>query len=216
MDTRLEKLLAPTLQAEHERRLEAEDGGGGSTDAAGDDRQTADDGQTADEWFDGRSELERRALEREVDDRYDAIVLAEAGLVRSGLLEEIAFERLPATFVPAPGQGALAVTARDGDLAASLRRDLDHPRTRVATTVERTILATLGGGCVAPIGVHAVLQGAYVHTTVRVLAQDGTDEVAATRDLPVERHPETAAELADQLAGEGAAELIDRAREEAR
>ena len=242
VDTRLEKLLAPTLQAEHERRLESGDGGGGSSDDSADDAGdgttdepgddggdgTTDgsnegssdgaksDGLTAEEWFDGLSELERGALERDVDDRYDAIVLAEAGLARSGLLDEVAFERLPASFVPAPGQGALAVTARDGDLAASLRRDLDHPRTRVETTVERTVLATLGGGCVAPIGVHAVLQGAYVHTTVRVLAQDGTDEVAATRDLPVERHPEAAGDLADQLAAEGAADLVDRAREEAR
>ncbi len=202
VDTRVQKLLAPKLQSEHERRMEAEE---------------SDDGvyeRSVDEWFDGLTELEREALGRDVDTRLDAIVLAEAGLSRMGLLEAIEYERLETGFVPAPGQGALAVTALDGDLAEALRSTLDHPRSRVETTVERTILETLGGGCVAPIGVHAVLQGAYVHTSVRVLSGDGTEEVAATRDVPVESHPEAARAFAAGLADDGAAELIRHARKE--
>jgi hydroxymethylbilane synthase len=203
VDTRVQKLLAPTLQAEHERRLEAEEeASDGSPD------------RSPEEWFDDLTELERQALGREVETRFDAIVLAEAGLERIDLLDTLAFQRLPASFVPAPGQGALAVTALDGDLAESLRRDLDHPRTRVETTVERTVLGTLGGGCVAPVGIYALLQGEYVRTRVRVLSQDGTEEIEATRDLPVERHPEAARELAAELAEEGAADLIQRARRE--
>ena len=203
VDTRVQKLLAPTLQAEHERRLEAEE-------EASDESYD----RTPEEWFDDLTELERQALGREVGTPFDAIVLAEAGLERIGLLETLSFQRLPESFVPAPGQGALAVTALDGDLAESLQRDLDHPRTRVETTVERTVLGTLGGGCVAPVGIYALLQGEYVRTRVRVLSQDGTEEVEATRDLPVERHPEAARELAEELAEEGAADLIQRARRE--
>jgi hydroxymethylbilane synthase len=82
----------------------------------------------------------------------------------------------------------------------------------VAVTVERTILSELGGGCVAPLGVHANLQGEVVTTSVRVLSQDGTDEIRATRDLPVERHAATATEFAADLAAEGARELIDEAK----
>ena len=203
VDTRVQKLLAPTLQAEHERRLEAEEG-----------EDDEDYDRSPEEWFEDLTEPERQALGREVETRFDAIVLAEAGLERIDLLDTLAFQRLPASFVPAPGQGALAVTALDGDLAESLRRDLDHPRTRVETTVERTVLGTLGGGCVAPVGIYALLQGEYVRTRVRVLSQDGTEEIEATRDLPVERHPEAARELAAELAEEGAADLIQRARRE--
>jgi hydroxymethylbilane synthase len=130
------------------------------------------------------------------------------------LLDSVDHERLGASFVPAPGQGALAVTARDGEIAQTINHELDHPRTRVETTVERTILGTLGGGCVAPVGIHAVIQGEYVHAKVRVLSQDGTEEISATRDLPVETHPEAAREFAEGLAEEGAAELIERARRE--
>ena len=203
VDTRVQKLLAPELQAEHERRLEAEAAESGTSD----DR-------TAEEWFDDRSELERRALGREVDVAFDAIVLAEAGLERMDLLERLEFERLAPSFVPAPGQGAVAVTARADGVVDDLHHELDHPRTRVETTVERTVLETLGGGCVAPVGIYAVLQGEYVHTRVRVLSQDGTEAVEATRDLPVERHAGAAVELAEELADRGAADLVERARRE--
>jgi hydroxymethylbilane synthase len=114
--------------------------------------------------------------------------------------------------VPAPGQGALAITSLDGDVAELLSGALDEPRTRAETTVERTVLDELGGGCVAPIGVHAVLQGAVIHTVVRVLSQDGTEEVAAARDLPAERHRRAAREFARDLADEGADDLIEQAR----
>jgi hydroxymethylbilane synthase len=233
VDTRVEKLLAPTLQREHERRLETadpdelpegfappEDGADGEDEAGsseddGDADDTPEFEQSLAEWFDRLYEVERRALERDIETEYDAIVLAEAGLDRSGLLHQTGAEQLPAErFVPAPGQGALAVTAADRELAEELREILDDPPTRVATTVERTVLDELGGGCVAPIGVHAVVQGTVVHTTVRVLDRAGEEEVRATRDLPVDRHPSAARAFAADLREQGAADLIARARRE--
>jgi len=213
VDTRVEKLLAPHLQSEHERRLDAgerED----DPDGSGSDEGKVFD-QSVEAWFDGLAEVERRALERDVDTEYDAIVLAAAGLERIGLDHHVPTTRLPPEeFVPAPGQGALAVAAVDGDGAERLNDRLDHPRSRVETTVERTILGELGGGCVAPLGVYALLEGSVVSTTVRVLSRDGTEEVAASRDLTVERHVEAAEDFAADLADRGAAELIERARRE--
>jgi hydroxymethylbilane synthase len=267
VDTRVEKLLAPARQREHERRLEAageldgedtdstDDAGeldgedADSTDDAGDetgedtdstddagdetgeDADSTDDtgdetggtddetGETFDrspqEWFDGLSEVERRALGRDVDTEYNAICLAAAGLERSGLLQQLPVERLdPRSFVPAPAQGAIAVTALDGETADRIHDAIDHPHTRVEVTVERTVLSELGGGCVAPVGVYAGLQGAVVTTTARVLSRDGSEEVCETRELPVERHAEAAADFAADLAAEGATELVERARRE--
>jgi len=232
VDTRVEKLLAPALQREHEQRLEAADDAELPDDVVpdgddGDEDETADDEGDEDaapaptfeepleEWFDGLYEVERRALERDPEVEYDAIVLAEAGLDRSGLLHQVGAERLPTDrFVPAPGQGALAVTAADRDLAEELREVLDDSRTRVATTVERTVLDELGGGCVAPIGVAATVQGGVVHTVVRVLDRAGEEEVRASRDLPIERHPKAARDFAADLREEGAAELIEGAKRE--
>ena len=228
VDTRLAKLLAPTLQAEYERRVaafEAENGAGEDDDGRIDNVDESngehagsgpDPGafeRTPEEWLADRSELERAALDREVETAYDAIVLAEVGLRRAGLADAVPHARLPVRdAVPAPGQGALALTARDDDLARHLRDAIDDPRSRVEVTVERTVLSTLGGGCVAPIGVNAVVQGEVVQTHAQILSRDGTEVIAETRELPIETHPEAARELAADLADRGAATLIERAR----
>ncbi|ELZ45785.1 porphobilinogen deaminase [Halorubrum californiense DSM 19288] len=235
VDTRLEKLLAPGLQAEHERRLiasgedsaltaeadesDADSEGDADGDADADDEDEKIDeefDETVEEWFDSLSDLERAAMERKVETEYDAVVLAEAGLRRSNLFYEVETTRLPREeFVPAAGQGAIAVTASDPDVVEAVRDAVDHPRTRVAVTVERTVLGELNGGCVAPIGVSAMVQGEHVHVRARVLSTDGTDEVADTRDLPIRSHATAAAEFAADLADRGADDLIAEAREEA-
>jgi hydroxymethylbilane synthase len=225
VDTRIEKLLAPSLQREHEERTEEEKERKGRT---GDDDYQFPYERDVEEWFNDLAEIERRALEREVDlefdadDRsssssttrsYDAIVLAEAGIERSGLDHHVDYQQLPTDeFVPAPGQGALAVTAVEGETAETIHTVLDNPRTRVETTVERSVLSELGGGCVAPIGVHAVIQGEHVHTAVQVFDRDGDESVTATRDLPVEDHARAAREFARDLAERGADDLIAEAR----
>ena len=225
VDTRLEKLLAPSLQREHQARLEAVgkldeivgdaaavDDDNADSDTDGDADNDADYDRSPEEWFNDRSELERDAMGRTVDTEMDAIVLAEAGLQRSDLLETVPTHRLPREqFVPAPGQGAIAVTAVDDDVVDQLREVVDHPRSRIETTVERTVLAELGGGCIAPIGVSAIVQGEYVHTRAQVLGPDGEETVEATRDLPVTDHAAAAADFADDLQERGAAELIEAA-----
>ena len=230
IDTRLEKLLAPSLQREHQARLEAvgklddivgdaaavDDGDNADSDTDGNADNDTDYDRSPEEWFNDRSELERDAMGRKVDTEMDAIVLAEAGLQRSDLLESVPTHRLPREqFVPAPGQGAIAVTAVDSEVIDQLREVVDHPRSRIETTAERTVLAELGGGCIAPIGVNAILQGEYVHTRVQVLGPDGEETVEATRDLPVTDHAEAAADFASELRERGAAELIDAAEADA-
>jgi hydroxymethylbilane synthase len=141
VDTRVEKLLAPHRQREHQARLDAAD-----------DEDDERFERSPQDWFDDLSDVERRAMEREVDVELDAIVLARAGLDRSGLADAVSPFDLPLeTFVPAAGQGAIAVTAVDGtDGAEAVHEAVDHPRTRVETTVERVVLAELGAMQPAP------------------------------------------------------------------
>ena len=190
IDTRLEKLLGPHLRNEQE--------------ALPDDE--------VEDWRAERSALELRGLERESTTTYDGLILATAGLERANLAQEVEMNPLPTDqFVPAPGQGALALTMRDTEEATRVNRLLDHPPTRVATTVERMILAGLGGGCIAPIGVTAMVQGEIVNTRVQVLSSDGTDMVTATRELPIEKYPTEVETLIDELRKQGADELIAQA-----
>ena len=89
---------------------------------------------------------------------YDAVILARAGLARIGRLDEATEVLDPLQMLPAPGQGALAVECRAGEaLAAEVAAVLDDPRARAAVSAERAVLATLEGGCSAPIGALAEL-----------------------------------------------------------
>lgn len=85
-----------------------------------------------------------------------AIVMAVAALEVLDLTDRIADVLDPAEFVPAVGQGCVAIECRDGD--HSLADDLaaiDHADTRHEVLVERAFLAELGSGCSLPIGAHA-------------------------------------------------------------
>lgn len=86
----------------------------------------------------------------------DAIVGAVAALTRLDLADRIDDVLDAATFVPQVGQGAIAVEARRDD-AATLDRlaAIDNPDVHTAVLAERAFLATLGGGCDAPVGAHA-------------------------------------------------------------
>ena len=216
VDTRAEKLLAPSLQREHEARTEAEKEQKAAEEVQrkGHEKEfEAEFDRTVEEWFGDLAEIERTAMEREVETEYDAIVLAQAGLERSGLAHHLQYRELPTEeFTPAPGQGALAVTSLDTETAQNVNTVLDHPRTRVETTVERTILAELNGGCVAPIGVHGLIQGDNVHVDVQVFSQDGTEKIETSRDVSVEHHVRGARDVAAELRERGAAELIEEAR----
>ncbi len=226
VDTRIEKLLAPDLQREHERRLVAAADDGtemqeynldpeGVLEDENEALETEEYEMSVEAWFDELSELERNAMGQAPDHEFDAIVLAEAGLQRIGLEHAVGTCQLPRDqFVPAPAQGAIAVTAVEEDIVARLRSKLDHPPARVATTVERTILAELGGGCVAPLGIHATVQGEHVSVRAQVLSTDGTEVVEESRDVPVEHHVSAAEQFAADLADRGATELVEAAREE--
>ncbi|CAN5641911.1 hypothetical protein BH20ACT14_BH20ACT14_13270 [soil metagenome] len=92
------------------------------------------------------------------DGEFHAVVLAAAGILRLGL-EDAVTEWLEAdTMLSAPGQGALGVQCRAGDeRILSLLAAIDDPGARAETTAERVFLRTLGAGCTAPVGAHAVV-----------------------------------------------------------
>lgn len=151
---------------------------------------------------------------RKLDEgEYDALVLAEAGLLRLGLAEQIT-QILPKELIlPAVGQGALGIEIRaaDHELRQTLA-PLDHAETRQAVIAERAMLAALRGGCLAPVGAWGRLESGRLRLSGVVLSVDGR------RRIPAEASGEaaSAAELGRRIAGElltqGAAELIAAAR----
>ena len=147
------------------------------------------------------------------DGAYDAVVLARAGLARLDRLDEATEVLDPLQMLPAPGQGALAVETREGDDLTGEVSVLDDPHTRAAVTAERAVLATLEGGCAAPIGVLAeVVEGDHgdeLWVRAAALSPDGSLAVrmSATGD------PADAAGvgngLGKQMLDEGAGQLTE-------
>lgn len=135
----------------------------------------------------------------------DALVLAAAGLERLGLAGRIA-EALPvARMVPAPGQGALAVQAREGDPWAERAREIDDWGTRMEVVAERAFLRAMGGGCRAPLAAHASWFSGELAVDAAALSAEG-EEILRDRLIGPD---EDAAALGERLARR----LIDRGAE---
>jgi hydroxymethylbilane synthase len=108
-------------------------------------------------------------------------VLAMAGLKRLGLGDEIRARLDPARFVPAVGQGALAVTARSDDARmAALLVPLEDTTARRAVTAERAFLARLEGGCQVPMGCYARVDGDHLALVGLVASLDGARIIRRT------------------------------------
>ena len=118
-------------------------------------------------------------ISRAVDGPLDAVVLAAAGLNRLGLTEHVS-ELLPTDmFLPAPGQGALAVQCREDDEEARALLDLiDDAAVRNEVDAERAFLSALGGGCSLPVGALArQVEGALLELHGFVGALNGGESI---------------------------------------
>jgi len=105
---------------------------------------------------------------------YDGLLLAAVGLDRLGIPIEEA-DRLPLDLMlPAPGQGALVLQVRAGDRALRARlSSVDHQPTRIAVDAERALLRAIGGGCLAPLGAYAVVEGDQLRLQAAYEHRDG-------------------------------------------
>jgi hydroxymethylbilane synthase len=174
-----------------------------------------------------RPDLEVRDIRGNVDTRlakldahpeWAAILLAAAGLVRLGFAARIG-QRLPdEVMLPAPGQGALAVTARTADAVASEAAALavHHRPTARATAAERAFLRALEGGCQVPVAAHATLgEDGQARLHGRVVSLRGERAVEGIETGLVRAHADADAlgeRLAERLLDDGAAEILAEVR----
>jgi hydroxymethylbilane synthase len=153
-----------------------------------------------------RGNVETR-IRKVMDGDYDAAVLAVAGLQRLGLHDLIDEVFQPPMMLPAPGQGALGVQARAGDLLDVLRA-IDHFETRAAVTAERAFLRTLEAGCGLPVGAYATVTGRRILMQGRVSDLLGQESITVQGEAPVEESAKLGRRLADSALTDGAALLI--------
>ena len=148
--------------------------------------------------------------------RLDGVLLAYAGLSRLGRIGEATDYFDPAEFLPAPGQGALAVECREDDTALrEALAALDHRPTRAAVVAERALLAALEAGCSAPVGgyaqVHHEDEEELIVTGVVASAAPNGEDVQSVRGSLTGPSAEAArlgVELAARMLAQGAAALM--------
>jgi len=122
-------------------------------------------------------------LRKLAEGEYDAIILASAGLHRLGKTELVK-QIIPAEIMcPAAGQGALGIEIRKGDAKTrDLLTFLNDPNARAATTCERALLNSLGGGCQVPIGAFAEMKNGKLHLDSIVADPDGSKLLRDSRE----------------------------------
>jgi len=136
---------------------------------------------------------------------FDAVVLAEAGLARLGMTGRIS-ERLPVEdFMPAPGQGALAIVVkRDNLKAIGILRSVEDPRTRAEIEAERELVRILEGGCKVPVGALARAREDRIVMAACIFSIDGREKLLAERSGNVQEGRVLAREIGEELIERGA------------
>lgn len=149
-------------------------------------------------------------LRRLEEGRYEAIVLAMAGLIRLGRADR-ATEVFPLEqLLPAPGQGAIALEIRADDERARMRVErLNHLPTWWAVMAERAFLRALGGGCRVPIAAHAEVRGDRLTLEGLVMAPDGSRGIRDRVEGPAEAAEALGQALADRMQAQDAWMLLE-------
>ncbi|MHC4149020.1 MAG: hydroxymethylbilane synthase, partial [Planctomycetota bacterium] len=143
----------------------------------------------------------------------DAAIVACAGLNRLGLADKISAVLAPEQFITAPGQGALAVQVRAQDTELiGLLCQLDDKPTRIATEAERSVLATMKGGCSIPMGVYARIAEEQLEIDAMIADIKGEKYVRRSKTTCPAAAKTCAVELANELLEAGGMEILKELR----
>jgi len=146
-------------------------------------------------------------LDKVVGGEVDATLLAAAGLRRLGLEPANAAPLDANDFLPALGQGALAVQTRPGELESVLAV-IEDPPSRVAAEAERAFLARICGNCVTPLAGLARVEGDRVELDAAIAHPSGSPILRDSASGPREQAAEVGRALAERLLERGGAELL--------
>jgi len=168
-----------------------------------------------------RHDLKVKSIRGNVDTRvrklkqgvYDAIILAEVGLQRLNMQDYITERLSLEDFTPPPGQGALAVVAReDNEKVVEILKRINHPPSMASVFAERAFVSEIGGGCKVPLGAFAQVENNMLSLYASVLSPDGKAKIQTLKvgdpASPVELGFKAAREILEM----GAASLIQRWR----
>lgn len=150
-------------------------------------------------------------LSRLDEGKFDALVLAVAGLRRLGLEHRIA-QVIPTDIaLPAVGQGAVGIECRRDDMRVkTLLGSVNHTDTETCVRAERAANAALGGGCHVPVAAYAVLRADRLHVRGMVGTPDGVTVLHAHTEGPAAEPEAIGARIAADLLKDGARSILEK------
>jgi hydroxymethylbilane synthase len=150
-------------------------------------------------------------LRKVEEGKYDAILLASAGLNRLGWANRITEEISPDILLPAMGQGALGIETRlDDTKIYDFISTLNHEQTHYAVSAERSMVGRLDGGCQVPIGAYARVEKGLIKLKGLVASLDGGTIYKLENVGPVDDAINIGQELGAQLLKMGANEILEK------
>ncbi len=156
-----------------------------------------------------RGNIDTRLRKLAESDSLGGIILALAGVHRLSLEKHVTEILDLPQWLPAPAQGALAITARTGDVeVAEVVSAIEDADTRAAATSERALLARLGGGCHVPVGAYAQVHAQRISLSGLIADPDGSHVLRDTVEGPIEQAEALGAQLGKILLERGGADIM--------
>ena len=162
-----------------------------------------------------RGNVESR-VKKCLDGPFDAVVLAEAGLKRLELSNQIIQRFSYLEFVPAPGQGAIGIVCRkDNKKVLGVLQKIEDKSTRYAIDAERSLIQYLNAGCRFPVGAIAIpnLRTKRITLHASVFSADGSQSINLKKSDVISNAVKIGKELANDLLSRGAGDFAHEWRE---
>lgn len=142
---------------------------------------------------------------------YDAIILAAAGLERLNLANEITTKLSPLEFLPAVGQGIIAIESRIDDLLINaLMEKITDVESKMVALCERAFLRHLNGGCQSPIGAYATIDNQTILLRAFISSLDGKDFIEVEESSSIGDAELLGENLAKKLLNLGAQKFLQK------
>jgi hydroxymethylbilane synthase len=155
-----------------------------------------------------RGNVQKR-LEKLEHSSWTGAIFAQAGVERLGLL---GFDFKPLTWmIPAPAQGAIGITSLGSDTSIHpFLKKINSTDTALCTEIERTFLNTLEGGCTAPIGAYAKIEGTKLFFSAGLFSLDGKQAKVIEKVIPIDDAKGFGIQAANKILNQGGASLLEK------
>jgi len=159
-----------------------------------------------------RGNIETR-INKVTDGKFDAVILAEAGISRLGL--DVKHSVLSTKdFPPSPGQGALAIVCRaDDEKTISMLKKIEDTKSRTEIEAERALSEYVESGCRFPVGALATANSNMLKLTVSAYSVDGKKAITLEKTGDIGKPRDLGKDIGEELQKSGIAEIASNWRE---